>query len=158
MNPIGPAEADLDRMERALGWRPSGFRSAALDRGDAAGAGRWIVANDPNRTAFVKIGTTDLTADWIRREHRVYAALRGWFLPAVFGFDDDGIRPTLALEDLSEATWPPPWSERGVDAVLEALAAIRATRPPDHIPALAPDQREDWLSIAARREPFLSLA
>lgn len=94
-------------MEHALGWRPTRFRPAALDRGASATAARWIVRSG-GRSAFVKIGTTELTAEWIRTEHRNYGALRGWFLPTVVGFDDDGLRPLLALEDMSASTWPPP--------------------------------------------------
>jgi hypothetical protein len=37
------------------------------------------------------------------------------------------------IEDLSAATWPPPWSTDGVDAVLAALEEIQNTPPPDAI-------------------------
>ena len=49
-------------MERALGWRPTRFRRASDDRGTSDTAARWIVANVA-KSAFVKIGATDLTAD-----------------------------------------------------------------------------------------------
>src|SRR5688572_17688706 len=82
---------DLWSVERALGWRPAVFRAATTDRGTSDTGARWIVAEstDPgqaSRTAFVKVGATSLTADWIRTEHRNYSGLRGWFLPEVIGF------------------------------------------------------------------------
>ena len=96
-------------------------------------------------------------ADWTRAEARTYASLRGWFLPTVLGFDDDGDRPTLALEDLSAADWPPPWSDRRVAGVLDALAAIHATPPPAHLAPLDLDGGANWQAVAADPGPFLAL-
>jgi hypothetical protein len=159
-DPVPPA-ADVDRMERALGWRPVSFRPATLDRGATQAAARWIVAEggraSGGRSAFVKIGSTTLTAEWFRAEWRNYQALTGWFLPEVLGFDDDGSRPALALEDLSAADWPPPWTDERVAAVLDALAAIHATRPPDHLNRRASDSSAHWHGIAADPTPFLAL-
>ena len=95
-------------MERVLGWRPLGFRRATADRGGGATAARWIVDDGDRRSAFVKIGATEMTAEWIRTEYRNYQALSGTFLPDVVGFDDATGRPALVLEDLSDADWPPP--------------------------------------------------
>jgi hypothetical protein len=116
-----PPTEDVDRIERALGWRPAAFRHATAGRGPSASAVHWIVADrgEPplgRRSAFVKIGATSWTADWLRTEYRNYRSLRGWFLPEVLGFDDDGERPVLALEDLSAAEWPPPWTDERVAA------------------------------------------
>ncbi|TMC71027.1 MAG: aminoglycoside phosphotransferase family protein, partial [Chloroflexi bacterium] len=44
----------------------------------------------------------------------------GSFLPDFLGFDDQGELPALALEDLSAATWPPPWPEGSVESVARA--------------------------------------
>jgi hypothetical protein len=157
-----PPPDDVDRIERALGWRPTAFRPATAERGPSATAARWIVADHDGpgvgrRSAFVKIGATDLTADWTRTEYRNYRSLRGWFLPDVLGFDDDGERPVLALEDLSAADWPPPWTDERVAAVRDALAAIRATRPPDHLIRRNVDAGADWQAVAAEPAPFLAL-
>ena len=100
----------MDRIARALGWRPASFRLAAADRPASPTAARWVVG-DGGRSAFVKVGATALTADWIRREYRNYRTIAGWFIPELVGFDDDGERPVLAIEDLSAATWPPPWTD-----------------------------------------------
>jgi Ser/Thr protein kinase RdoA (MazF antagonist) len=52
------------------------------------------------------------------------------------------------IEDLSGASWPPPWSTRTIDAVIAALADIHATRPPDRIDEIFErriwDIREGW--------------
>jgi hypothetical protein len=157
-----PPPDDVDRIERALGWRPTTFRSATADRGAAATAARWIVADgdgpgEGHRSAFVKVGATDLTADWFRTEYRNYRSLRGWFLPEVLGFDDDGERPALALEDLSGADWPPPWTDERVAGVLAALSAIHETPPPDHLNHLEADDGADWRAVAANPAPFLAL-
>jgi hypothetical protein len=157
-----PPPDDVDRIERVLGWRPTAFRPATAERGPSATAAHWIVADrgEPaagRRSAFVKIGATGLTPDWLRTEYRNYRSLRGWFLPEVLGFDDDGDRPVLALEDLSAAAWPPPWTDERVAAVLDALAAIRGTPPPDHLIPHEGDGGVDWQVVAADPEPFLAL-
>jgi hypothetical protein len=157
-----PPPDDVDRIERALGWRPTWFRPATADRGPTDTAARWIVADDLDakpgrRSAFVKIGATDTTADWTRTEYRNYRSLRGSFLPAVLGFDDDGERPALALEDLSNADWPPPWTDDRVAAVLDALAAIRRTAPPDHLARQELDMGTDWRDVALDPGSFLAL-
>lgn len=152
----GPPPGDIDRMARALGWRPGTFRRAGGgDRGSSATAARWIVG-DGDRSAFVKIGATPVTADWTRTEYANYGAIRGWFMPTVLGFDDDGERPALALEDLSAATWPPPWTDDGVRAVLDALAAVHRTPPPADLPRRV-DLGANWPEVAADPEPFLAL-
>jgi phosphotransferase family enzyme len=153
---VAPRLDDLVRIERALGWRPTTFRPATVERGTSDTAARWIVADD-RRSAFVKIGATGLTAGWTRVEYRNYRSVHGSFLPDVLGFDDDGERPVLALEDLSRADWPPPWTDERVTGVLDALAAIHETPPPDHLTGQEPDQAVDWRTIAEDPGPFLAL-
>jgi hypothetical protein len=157
-----PQPGDIDRIERALGWRPISCRPATTDRGTSDTAARWIVADGggsgpDRRTAFVKVGANELTAGWTRTEYQTYQSLRGWFLPEVLGFDDDGSRPVLALEDLSEADWPPPWTDERVAQVLDALAAIAGTSPPDHLQSQLPDDGIDWRTVDADPGPFLAL-
>jgi aminoglycoside phosphotransferase (APT) family kinase protein len=100
-----------------------------------------------------------VTAAWTRVEGANYRSLRGWFMPEVLGFDDDGLRPALALEDLSAADWPPPWTDDRIAAVLDALAAIAATPPPQHlVDSLADlDQKADWEGVADDPTRFLAL-
>jgi hypothetical protein len=160
--PPGPAPGDADRIARALGWRPDRFRPAAGDRGASVTAARWIVGageGPQRRSAFVKIGSTAVTAAWTRVEHANYRSLRGWFLPKALGFDDDGERPALALEDLSAADWPPPWSDDRVASVLDALGAIAGTTPPEHLLDTMSDldRSADWRAVADGPAPFLAL-
>ena len=56
---------------------------------------------------------------------RVYWAIDGDFMPVVLGWDD-GERPLLLLEDLSDCGWPPLWDDRRVEQVLDALARLHA--------------------------------
>jgi hypothetical protein len=160
--PTGPAPGDADRIARALGWRPDRFRPAAGGRGASVTAARWIVGageGPRTRSAFVKIGSTALTAAWTRVEYANYRSLRGWFLPKALGFDDDGERPTLALEDLSAADWPPPWSDDRVASVLEALGAVAGTTPPEHaVDTMSDlDRSADWRAVADDPAPLLAL-
>lgn len=157
-----PTAGDIDRIERALGWRPTTFRLATLGRGISDVAARWIVGDDVGpggtpRSAFVKIGATALTADWTRIEHHNYTTIPGTFLPNVLGFSDDGVRPVLALEDLSGADWPPPWTDDRVAAVLDTLSAIHRTAPPDHLSPKGLDDVLDWQVVADDSQPFLAL-
>jgi hypothetical protein len=146
----------VERIERALGWRPTRFRRAAENRGTSDTAARWIVGDD-ERSAFVKIGATELTAGWTRDEHRNYLAIAGAFMPRVLGFDDDGERPVLALEDLSAASWPPPWTRERVDAVLETLAAVHRTPPPAHLYGHSIDWGANWREVGEAPNAFLAL-
>lgn len=157
-----PPPDDIERIERALGWRPMRFRRAAADRGTTDTAARWIVTADARphsrlRSAFVKIGATPVTADWTRIEYRNYGSIAGSFLPEVLGFDDDGSRPVLALEDLSDAYWPPPWTDGRVASVLDTLSAVHQTAPPDHLGEKGSDDGADWIGIAVDPGPFLLL-
>ena len=154
-----PDPADVERITRALGWRPTTYRPAALDRGTSSTAARWVVGGGPpsRPTAFVKIGATPRTATWTRIEAANYAVLSGAFLPTVLGFDDDGERPALALEDLSDAVWPPPWTDRLVAGVVEAFAAIHATPPPDRLERATFSGEPNWPIVAADPRPFLGV-
>ncbi len=130
---MDPDPADVDRIRRALTATPVGWRAAS---GHAAPSNRRSVVDlDDGRSAFVKIAAYDYTAAWLRDEFRIYSALDGQpFLPRVLGWDDDGLAPALALEDLSGETWPPPWDTARIDAVLATLAALHATPPPGGVP------------------------
>lgn len=119
---------------------------------------RWVVTLASGRTAFVKAAVDEPTADWLRREHRVYEAIRAPFLPRLIAFHDVDGRPLLVLEDLSAARWPPPWSAGDVDAVRMALDEIHATSPPRGLPRLEEVlETGGWAVVAAAPAAFLSL-
>jgi hypothetical protein len=153
---MDPSAADLDRMEAALDWRPTWWRHRGGERGASGTAARWVVGREGS-SAFVKLGATPLTAAWFRREHETYRSLRAPFLPGLLGFSDDGTIPTLALEDLSGADWPPPWTDERVSQVLDALRLVHATRPPRHIEPIPTLDGTGWPVVRRSPDAFLAL-
>ncbi|MEO5576581.1 MAG: hypothetical protein ABIR67_12605, partial [Gaiellaceae bacterium] len=129
MKPGAVAQTERLLEVAAARWTPVTSRGHAL--GD-----RWLVGLADGRTVFAKRAIDEPTADWLRAEHVVYRALAAPFLPQLLGWED-GMLPLLLLEDLSGAAWPPPWSRDSVDAVLQALDELAATRPPDGLARLA---------------------
>jgi len=135
-----------ERIARAVGAHPVGYETRP---GGYSTADRYRVTLDDGRSVFVKSADVPNLADWIRREHEVYAALDGHgFLPRLAGFDDDGVRPVLALEDLSDAEWSWTWTARRVDAVLRALDELSAVAPPPN----TSDVRETFAELWGRWE------
>lgn len=119
---------------------------------------RWLIRLADGRSAFAKAGFDEQSGEWIRAEHRVYAAVEGTFMPRLLGFAD-GAQPVLVLEDLSAATWPPPWTPELVAAAKAALAELAATPPPAGLPPIGEDRElaDGWERVAADPEPFLAL-
>ena len=154
-----PEPADVSRVAAAVGFEPTSWRPAT--RGGRTAAARWIVGLADGSRVFVKIGATLDTASWVRDEHLAYRELRGRpFLPRMVGWSDDGVRPVLAIEDLSDERWPPPWDPPAVDAVLACLDDVHATPPPPDLPAVDrhhPEFRGVWQRLAGHPEPFLAL-
>ena len=159
MEPTPDEVANVTRALRRIGGRPAAWR--AVTDGGYTPAHRWVVTLDDGTTAFVKVATDELTASWIRDEHTPYSALRrAAFMPRFIGFHDDGERPVLAIEDLSGAAWPPPWSTDRIDSVLRCLDDVAATRPPPGLPRAADDLlglRRCWSQVEHDPEPFLRL-
>jgi hypothetical protein len=154
----GPPPEDVERATRALKAEPVAWRAVA--RGGQTAASRWIATLPGGTTRFVKIAFTLDTAAWIRDEHLFYLQHKGLvFLPAMMGWDDDGERPVLVLEDLSAAAWPPPWDRGRVRAVVDGLAEVADARVSPEIPRVGAGQfdREGWREVAAHREAFLAL-
>jgi hypothetical protein len=144
-----------ERVGRLLGAVPIHWEPA--HRGYTS-ADRWVITMADGTSGFVKAATCEQTAEWLRDEYRVYAAVTGRFMPELRGWEDDGERPILLLEDLHEAHWPPPWLPGQVERLLSALAE-KATAPvPDWLPSLE-ELRGDfsgWQRIAEDPRPFLS--
>jgi Phosphotransferase enzyme family len=135
-----------------VGWR-------RILEGGFTPAERWVVGLEDDRSVFAKVGVTDLTAGWLRDEHRVYLQLQAGFMPRMLGWDDDDDHPILLLEDLSGGRWPPPWSEEDVRRVVGMLDDVRWSRPPDGLPSLE-SMRGDlasWSKVADEPESFLAL-
>lgn len=145
------------RLAAVVGARPVEWTPRA---GGYSTAERYTVRLDDGRLVFVKAADAEHMARWLRREHEVYNSLQGGFLPELLGFDDDGVRPLLVLEDLSHADWSGTWSAERVDRVRSALAELSASAPP---PGTRP-VRETFSSLFGRwhvveedPEPFLSI-
>jgi len=143
-----------DQLSEILGARPVARRR--VERGYTP-AERWVVELDDGRSVFVKVGVNELTAGWLRDEQRFYAALDAPFMPRLLGWAD-GERPMLVLEDLSSATWPPPWSDARVASVLQTLRDVAATPPPPWLSPASSSGLLDrgWPSVREDPGPMLS--
>jgi aminoglycoside phosphotransferase (APT) family kinase protein len=155
---VQPDPVDAARVRRALGTAPVAWRAAS---GHGAPSNRrFVIDLQDGSTAFVKIAAFEYTAEWLRDEHRVYAALGEQpFLPRSLGWDDDGVAPALVLEDLSGEAWPPPWDDARTAAVLTTLDAVHATTPPAGAPQAVESQfgLDGWPDVIADPQPFLAL-
>lgn len=159
MQPTDEQVANTTRALKKLRARPVGWRP--ITTGGNTPASRWVVTLDDARSAFVKIATDEATASWLRDEHVVYSVLRGAsFMPTYLGWYDDGRRPVLAIEDVSAAAWPPPWTGERMEAVLDCLREVSATPPPDGLPRAGDDRlglREGWSEVDSERDAVLAL-
>jgi hypothetical protein len=145
------------RLARAIG-RPVVRVTPFTGRGYTP-ARRMIVELSDGTTVFAKQAVNVPTAKWLRTEHAHYRQLRGSFLPALLGWDDDGTdEPILVLEDLSHAEWPPPWSVARARRVLDTIAEIGEQPLPDGVAPLDTAWvAGGWQRIAENPAPFLSL-
>jgi hypothetical protein len=144
-------------IAQAVGSRPTRYTPRA---GGYSTADRFAVELVDGRSVFVKSSDAPLLAGWIRREREVYEALAAPFMPELLGFEDDGERATLVLEDLSGADWSVHWGAGRIDAVLEAVAALAASEPPVGTPTVReafPDIWGRWRRVADDPAPFLGL-
>ncbi|MFW6174459.1 MAG: aminoglycoside phosphotransferase family protein [Chloroflexota bacterium] len=147
-----PSRKFARRVERLLGrgepvdWRPAS--------GGYTAAERWVARFRDGGSAFLKAGTTPNTARWLRNERRIYSGINAPYLARVLGWDDDGVCPLLALEDLSGAHWPPPWESHHVEGVVSALEDVRATPPPAGLSAVPEDDFRGWERIAEEPARF----
>jgi hypothetical protein len=109
-------------------------------------------------TAFAKVAVNEGTAEWLAVEHTVYSQVEGDFLPRFLGYDP-AEPPVLLLEDLSEAHWPPPWTEAGIAAVSRALDKLATIWPPQGVPSVEVYREEltsGWALVEQDPGPFLS--
>ena len=146
-----------ERIERAVGSRPVRYEQRA---GGYSTADRFAVTLADGRTVFVKSAEEPNLAGWLRREHEVYAALSGTFIPALEGWDDDGVRPLLAIEDLSDADWVPRWDDARIAAVVAALTELADATPPPNtltVRETFPELWGRWEAVESDPAPFLSL-
>jgi hypothetical protein len=117
----------------------------------------WLVALADGTRAFAKVAIDEPTAGFLRDEYRIYSRVEGSFLPRLLGWDDDGTRPILVLEDLTGAHWPPPWRPGDVELVRAALVEIHAQPPPDGLDELDPGYLHTWREVEDDPALFLGL-
>lgn len=152
--PLALTPLERARAEAVLGWRPTAWRPVF---GGYTPARRYAVADGANR-AFVKVASNRVTAKMLRREAHAYGAAQAPFVPRFIGWADDPQTPLLAIEDLSDATWPPPWTTARIDQAVAAIEAMHAMRV--DLPSLAeldPGVADGWSAVARDSRPFLSL-
>lgn len=155
--PPQPDRSLIERVARLAGAAPVAW---VRRTGGYSPAERWVATLPDGATCFVKMATTDLTAEWLRTEARVYESVQAECMPRVYAWEDDATLPLLIAEDLTYAHWPPPWTQRNVQAVLEALTEVASIEPPSFLPPASETiflTGTQWQSVAQDPAPFLSL-
>lgn len=121
-------------------------------------ATRRYLARTGSRSAFIKIGTSPITAGMVNREIAVYRRLTAPFMPTFVGASVDPVEPVLVIEDLSSAEWPPPWSTPRLSAALEQIDEMHRTVSDLEVRTLLYDERHaGWPTVAREPAAFLSL-
>jgi Phosphotransferase enzyme family len=151
--PDEPEPQLASRIADMLGWAPRHWRRA---RGGYTPSARFVAIGDSG-SAFVKVATTPVTVDMLHREIAVYRSVTASFVPRLIAADDDPDVPILVIEDLSAATWPPPWTSQRVEQVLTTIEAMHATETTLRLGSLLDARDEGWPKIAENPAPFLSL-
>jgi thiamine kinase-like enzyme len=151
----GLLEAKLvSRIERLLGAEIGAWRRV---EGGYTPALR-LLCQTAAGNFFVKVGTTPLTSQSLRREIHHYELIHGEFIPRLVGWEDDETAPILVIEDLSSWHWPPPWDVRKIELVLAQIEAMHNTGIELEPFAQAhPGFGSSWRAVAADPAPFLSL-
>lgn len=146
-----------ERLAAIVGASPVAWVPRA---GGYSTAERYTVDLDDGRRVFVKAADAEHMARWIRREHEVYSSLRGSFIPELIGFDDDGVRPLLVIEDLSHGDWGTAWTPERVELVRRALSELSAATPPpgtESVRTTLVNEFGRWHAVEEDPAPFLSL-
>lgn len=123
-----PPAATVDLVTAALGVTPVRWVRAY---GGIAPTERWALGLPDGTRTFVKLGITDHARGALRLEASFLPALRECRFAPRFGGFADGDVPVLWIEDLSYASWPPPWTADRIERVLQTLRRVRATPPPE---------------------------
>jgi hypothetical protein len=151
----GPSQVVSEAVTLAADRPPTGWER--VTRGGYTPAERWVVTFADDTRAFAKVGGVERVDEWLRTEHRAYRDISGPFMPHLLGWSDAPVA-ALLLEDLSDAFWPPPWSEDRVARIRLMLDEVAGARCPLWAPAAEEiDLFTGWSDIASDPAPFLSL-
>ncbi len=145
----------LERFEKALG-QPLTILNV-IQRGYTPALRLRARLQDGN-SVFIKCATTDLTAEWLRKEYTVHSRLEAPFLCRLIAWEVEGEFPFLVLEDLSEAAWPPPWTSRQISLVRDMLHHLASFSLPGLLPIEDESSLTDgWKEVAGEPDTFLGL-
>lgn len=159
MKKAAMVEPDADfnqRLAATLGAQPKSFEAVT---GGYTAAARWRVRVGSDYV-FVKLATTAITAEMMRRELAAYRTLKLPLMPKFIAGCDDDVAPFLVIEDLAHATWPPPWSDRSIRQTLEEIAKMHLTPAPIGLQDFESARGvpgNGWVDVAADPSPFLRL-
>jgi thiamine kinase-like enzyme len=147
----------FEAVAEAVGSAPLSWESVAT-RGYGLANAHWRVTLAAGRSAFVKQALTPDGVSWLKRERAIYEAVRQPFMPSFLGAFDDEELVLIALEDLTDAEWVPPWSGERIESVLATLDQLHRPAPLEGLKNLGDERAElaGWLNVAANPEPLLS--
>ncbi|MDX1747213.1 MAG: hypothetical protein R3324_14855, partial [Halobacteriales archaeon] len=141
------------RVADLLGREPVHW---AEQGGGYTDAGRWVAEFAEGPSVFIKTSANP-GGDAIRREAAVLGELSGSFHPHLNAYEDDGECAIEAIEDLSSATWPPPYPD-DLGSLFEALDELAAHPAPSHLRSLESPSETNWVTLEADRDWVTDLA
>jgi hypothetical protein len=141
-------------VERLLERRV--LRSRSVPRGGWSIARRGVFELEGGETVFAKMGDVQDTITAIRTECKVYPRLTGPFVPRCLAADPE--EAVLVLEDLSAATWPPPWTPALLAQLEDLFVDLARTTADPTLPTLAGRLQEwgAWERVAAEPSGLLA--
>jgi Phosphotransferase enzyme family len=151
-------DEQMHQMEAAAGGASVVTQRPVASRGYSNNR-HFVVRLSDDRPTFVKQAVDAQSAKWLRAEYATYSKLKGPWLPEVIGWHDDGEHPVLLLEDLSDCSYPPPWTPERIDLVRATLADLASYPLPPGFPPASQTGFTGfgWSTVADDPEPFLGL-
>src|SRR5258706_1628081 len=148
--------ASIQRVGAFLGRRPSSWQRVSPSSSPTL---RWTVQFEDGQSAYIKIANNPQTAQWLRSEYQIHRSFDADFLPKLLGWLEDPRQPTMILENLSTAVWPPPWTSDHVERVLQTLLRVHRSSIAMNRTLLETKRMSEhtWAHVRANPQPFLSL-
>jgi len=154
-----PLDGLLAEVTQVVGKRALLLRHSRSGTGGLTPVLHRIVEFADGSTGFLKAALPG-TESAIRAEVAVYSLLGAKpFMPRLDGCDS-GDQPWLVIENLEDASWPPPWDLGQISIALATLDQVHAAIAPSELPTLRKALAiwSSWTQVATNPEPFLSLA